>query len=368
MKDNQTKRKDVISFGGAYIAFCIGSGFATGQEIMQFFTSYGYWSLGGVAISFILFAWYGGSIMEAGNRLKLTSASSVFKYYCGNIVGTFFEWFTPLFLFSVVVIMISGAGATLSEYYGLSPYVGRVLMAVLALITVLMGLNKLVKIIGAIGPVIIGLSLIVAILSIIKNLGGFAEAPKIISTIDVPKASKTWWLSGFLYAAYSAVGIAPFLAGMGASANSKKDAVYGGVLGGATLIIALMVMNLGILSNIGEVYNKEIPALHLADQVLPIMGVFFSIILIAGIYTTAVPMLWSVCNRFAEDNTHEFRIWAIGLTIAAFIGGLLPFGKLVGIIYPLTGYMGAVLIAGIFYRQFINKGPIEIPKDQLETV
>ena len=33
--------KDVLKIGGAYAAFCIGSGFATGQEIMQFFTAFG---------------------------------------------------------------------------------------------------------------------------------------------------------------------------------------------------------------------------------------------------------------------------------------------------------------------------------------
>ncbi len=30
--------KTVISFAGAYVATVIGSGFATGQEIMQFFS------------------------------------------------------------------------------------------------------------------------------------------------------------------------------------------------------------------------------------------------------------------------------------------------------------------------------------------
>ena len=32
---------NVMKFAGAYIAFLIGSGFATGQEIMQFFSSNG---------------------------------------------------------------------------------------------------------------------------------------------------------------------------------------------------------------------------------------------------------------------------------------------------------------------------------------
>lgn len=37
---------NVIKYAGAYIAFIIGSGFATGQEIIQFYTSYGIWGIG----------------------------------------------------------------------------------------------------------------------------------------------------------------------------------------------------------------------------------------------------------------------------------------------------------------------------------
>ena len=45
---------NVLKFAGAFIAFIIGSGFATGQEIMQFFTSNGLYSLGSIVISLIL--------------------------------------------------------------------------------------------------------------------------------------------------------------------------------------------------------------------------------------------------------------------------------------------------------------------------
>jgi len=59
------------------------------------------------------------------------------------------------FLFGVFVVMISGAGATLTEYYGLHPMVGRVGMALVSFITVSLGLDKLSKILGGIGPIII---------------------------------------------------------------------------------------------------------------------------------------------------------------------------------------------------------------------
>ena len=40
----------VFTFAGAFIAFLIGSGFATGQEVLQYFSSYGYMGLAGVIV------------------------------------------------------------------------------------------------------------------------------------------------------------------------------------------------------------------------------------------------------------------------------------------------------------------------------
>ena len=47
-------KKAVLKFSGAFIAWVIGSGFATGQEVLQFFTSYGYRSY---IIALIVFFW-----------------------------------------------------------------------------------------------------------------------------------------------------------------------------------------------------------------------------------------------------------------------------------------------------------------------
>ena len=65
MKDN-IKILNVIKIAGVFIAFIIGSGFATGQEIMQFFTSNGLYSLVSILISLILFVYFGSTIISSG--------------------------------------------------------------------------------------------------------------------------------------------------------------------------------------------------------------------------------------------------------------------------------------------------------------
>ncbi len=47
----------------------------------------------------------------------------------------------------------------------------------------------------------------------------------------------------------------------------------------------------------------------------------FSVALILGIYTTAVPLLWSVTNRIVEDEHPKFKLVTTVIAILACIGG-----------------------------------------------
>ncbi len=80
--ENQTKSNagiSILRYAGTYIGAVIGSGFASGQEPLQFFASYGYWGILGAILVIVLFAWYGYLFMAAGYKLRhpLTSLSSI---------------------------------------------------------------------------------------------------------------------------------------------------------------------------------------------------------------------------------------------------------------------------------------------------
>ena len=92
----------------------------------------------------------------------------------------------------------------------------------------------------------------------------------------------------------------------------------------------------------------------------------------AGIYTTAVPMLWLSCNSLISDEkTRKFKILAFILTGIAFIGGQFPFAKLVNILYPITGYLGILLMFCILIKQCLritpDSGPPTVPTVPPET-
>ena len=65
-------------------------------------------------------------------------------------------------------------------------------------------------------------------------------------------------------------------------------------------------------------------------------------------------MLLTVTNALTKDNTKKStrNILIVVVAILALIGGQLPFGKLVGIVYPFTGYFGIVMMFLFIKKEF----------------
>ena len=90
---NKINWKSVFTVMGAILAFNIGTGFATGQEVMQYFSVFGWWSIGAgiafaatMAIGIYCFAY-------ASEKYNLTNGEQVLKHYLGNILGTIINYF-----------------------------------------------------------------------------------------------------------------------------------------------------------------------------------------------------------------------------------------------------------------------------------
>lgn len=343
--------KEIMMFAGTYISVCIGSGFATGQEIMQFFSSHGIRkSIFSSIVCMIIMSYCGAKLLSIGKSVKLKSSNDIFTYLLGERIGDIFKIFMPIFFLSSFVVMVSGSGASINQYYGISRNVGSIIMIVLSLISVLMGMTRLIDILGNIGPVIIVVSLGIGIITIARNYEGLINSESIVMALNVTKAVENWHLTGIIYSGLNIIIVAPFLVGVGETSSNKRNCIVGGVLGGIAFMTACLFINLGILSDIENICINEIPTLYMADKIGPMVGIMFSFILMAGIYTTAVPLLWSVCNSFAKEGTLKFKAIAIICSIIALIGGKIPFSSLVNFIYPISGVLGVIIIIGIITK------------------
>ncbi|MCQ1957014.1 hypothetical protein NNX39_10920 [Arthrobacter sp. zg-Y826] len=346
----------VITLMGAILAYLIGSGFATGQEALQYFASFGApGAAGALVISFCLYSYVTAVVLRDGRNLRLKSGNAIFEYYCGKYIGKFFGVFAPLFFFCLFAVMLSGAGAALNEHLGWNSQVGILAMAVGVLLTVMMGLDGLVGIVSKLGPVIVVLCLVVGIIGIVRSPQGIAASADTLPTIDVLQAAPNWAVSGFNYPGLGILMLVPFLASLSTRVRNDREAVTAGLAGAMTFVAAVAVVAFGLLANIGDVYDKQIPMLWIANQIFSGAGSIFSVVLFAGIYTTAVPLLWTAINRIeTNDRSNRAKVFALIATVAAVLLAQVPFAELVNVLYPVAGYLALVLVGCIVIRQIRN--------------
>lgn len=346
MSGQNVSMKKMIAFMGSILSFCIGAGFATGQEVLQYFTSFGLaQGIGAVVLTAAGYLFMCIAFMYAGNTAGLKDSNEIFKFYCGNALGKIYEIYSVVLLFLIYIVMISGAGGVFSDYYGLPQIYGNIVMTAISCIAVLVGFRRLVNILGALGPIIVIGCIAVALLAIVSNPGGLSTATEFVEQADMLKSADTWWLSGILYPAFMCVMLATFVSEMGMTASNKKEAVIGGTMGAIAFALGVLLVFLAELANVEQVYNSQIPMLILARNLVPIIASIFSIIMLGGIFTTAAPCLWSACVKFGHDGSRRFRITAVILAIAALFGVMfLPFNAMVNIVYPPAGWAGIVLM------------------------
>ncbi|WP_218835245.1 YkvI family membrane protein [Sedimentibacter hydroxybenzoicus] len=347
--------KQVYSIAGAFIAFLIGSGFATGQEIMQYFAAYGFMGLISAAIVLFLFMYAGVSFVTAGHIHKFNKGNDIFLYYCGKNIGRIYDYFSVIFAYMSFFVMIAGAGATLSQQFGLDVSFGCIAMAALSIVTVIFGLDNIVNIISKIGPVIATMAILLGLTAIFQNIDGLRNA-NVIPELDIMKASGNWLFSAFLYVGFNILLLSVFMSSIGARTKSIKVASTGAIFGAAGYSLAIAVIAVGLMANIEKTAYSQIPSLMLASGISSSVAIIFSLSIFAEIFTTAVPLLWIVSSRIAHEDTYKFKAATIILAVSgAAIGLKVPFNRLVNIIYVINGYAGIIFLFFMIKKSILEK-------------
>lgn len=347
--------RSVVKIAGAYMASIMGAGFATGQEILQFFTGQGIMSLWGTLVTTVLLSLMGALFMKHGYERALEEPLAITSFYFGSRFSKAVEASIEVFLYAIFFIMISGFGATLSEFFGWNPWVGRVLITVLVFFSVILGLRRFIDLLGILGPVLIVFTLVSGFCGILKGTNRLGQVEKLLPSLSVIITPGGWFLSGVLYPCFNALTVFYFLCNTGRTAKSEREAFWGGILGGIFLGLAVTVLNLGFLLNLEGVATKEVPSLHLASLVHPVFSVTYSILICVGIYGVTVPTLWSVVRHFGEDGSPRAIVAAAILSVFGLFLSITDFKTLVNVIYPYSGWVGLLLLVLLLAKEFRNR-------------
>jgi len=344
-----TRQLSALAIAAAFIGTVVGAGFATGQEVLQFFTFFGRPGFIGIGLATILFCYFGLVIMRISRELKADSHFEFVQHICGRRFGILMDWFITLSFLGVLVVMAAGSGAVTEEQLNLPSIYGSIAVIFLAFVTVISGINNVIKAIGFIVPFLLLAVFQVAIFSIISD-PVTTQKIVLLESLEPPVTTK-WPLSTLLYVSYNILLAIAILAPLGVEAQNKKSLLYGGILGGLGLGIGILAINLAIISGVPEILPFQVPMVFLASRFNPLMAHAYGFILLLEIFTTAVGILYGFVARVAFSRVQKV-LWGGLASLGALFAAQLGFAKVITTVYPFMGLIGLFFLASILWSQF----------------
>ena len=339
--------KRVIGFCGACIAFYIGAGFATMQEVMQYEASYGsrFWIV--ILVAAAIYIYTNLSFAGNGNKSRIEKGGEIYQVYCGKNIGKFYDYFSAFFCYMCFIVMCSSANSTAAEQWGFPRGVGAAILVTAVVATALFGLDGIVNALGKLGPVIIALILLVSTISLIKSIDSLPQCMSAINSgaYDIKQVgNNNPFFSGASYGGFVILWFASFLAEIGAR-NDIREVNRGMIVSSVAIFSVSALCCLSLIANIDAIWDLDVPALALASQIHPALSLVFAVVIFCGLYTTALPLLWTGVSKISKEGTADYKHRLFLGGIIGFAASFLPYKTLVNVLYGLNGYLGFILIA-----------------------
>lgn len=346
----------VLRIASAFIGIIVGAGFASGQEILQYFTSFGYMGTLGAVLATALFAYMGMMLTRMGSIMKVQSHNEAIYKLSGPFLGRIVDWVLILTLFGVGVVMVAGAGSLGAQFLNLSPFVGSLVMTILIVLTVLMPIQRVISLIGSITPFLIVALVVICVYSLFTYSQDLDVLEPIATSIET--SLPNWFISAINYVSFNiAVGAGMALV-MGGSEPNTKVATWGGFLGGLGVGILIMIAHLAMFLKVDVVGTYPLPLLRIIQDISPVLGICMAVVLFGMIYNTGVAMYYAFVARFTVMQTKKSYIFAVITGAVGYVASFVGFTDLIAYFYPLIGYLGLFLIAILLYA------PFKMRKDQ----
>lgn len=337
------KARIAFQVAATYIGAVMGAGFASGQEIQQFFTNYGYKGLVGILISALLFSALGWIMLDLQQRWKITTYPEFFKRLMGPRLGNGINVLISALLILGMIAMMSGAGALFVQYFELNSEVGRLLTALVIGLALWYRGEGVLWINTVLIPLkfvfCLGIAL-VAVLIGIESTGGGIPVP------DNPLI-QNWAFSGVLYVSFNLTLAIVVFASLGKEVQ-KPGARMGAVTGGIALGLFALVIGLALL-RFPEVNGLEIPMVAIAGKLGGWPGFFYVVVLWLAMLTAAIGNGFSLVTRFSEETKLDYRIISLVLLVLTYFLAEIRFSSIVKVVYPLFGYLGLIFLPMLFY-------------------
>lgn len=319
-----------------YIGTIVGAGFATGQEILQFFTQYGRWALFTILISTLLFMWLGTKMMIIAQRIEAESYEDFNRHLFGEYAGSIISLFTLIILIGVNSIMLAGAGAIFQEHLGLHYQFGLMLTVIGSYFLLRRGMTGILQINSLVVPLMLTLSIIIVFSTFkVPGAGNFL-------LLDTGHSPLRAWLSPILYTAFNLGMAQAVLVPLARHTKDIRALKWGGILGGTGIGFMLLAANFAMSAQMPGILQFEIPMGRIAFQLGTIVQTVYLLLIFLEIFSTFVADIYGVTMQLKQHLPIAPKLITPGVMIICYALSQFGFSSLLSLFYPIFGALSMV--------------------------
>lgn len=334
-----------IQVGFTYIGTVVGAGFATGQEILQFFTKFGWMATFTIALSSLLFIWLGTKLMLLAHDLQAKSYEDLNKYLFGARAGRWISTFTLIMLLGTTSVMLAGAGTIYSESFQIPYQLGLAITLVLSYLIISKGVEAILAVNSIVVPIMITFTLLL-----------------VFSTLDLPLAHN-WirlpgdfplfhvWAAPLLYTAFNLSLAQAVLVPIGSSIKDRNVLYYGGLLGGIGIGLMLLAGHYILSAQMPGVNQFEIPMGFIIGKFNVGIQLFFFLIVLAEIYTTLIADVYGLALQVEQRTALNRKFILVCILILCYFISQIGFKLLLSTLYPLFGLVSLLWFCMMMWRR-----------------
>lgn len=323
-----------IQVAAIYIGTVVGAGFATGREIVAFFTKYSHEAFISILLCTWLLTWLGMKVMLVGSRLRATSYQQVSNYLFGSFFGSLFNGMMFLTLVGVTSVMISGAGAIFEEQLKVSSQVGILLTIALTVFTLRFG----VKGISSVNMIVVPIFIVFSFILSIHTLPFYSA-----SMSEMLSLSPSSIVSSILYASFNLALAQAVLVPLATEVNDEKAIKIGAMLGGVGLGVILLASHLALLS-LHNVELYDIPMAEIMKEGLSHFYYLYLLVMCGEVFTSVIGNVYGIERQMKSVLKRSKLVNMTIIVVITYSVSLIGYSDLITRLYPIFGYLSVVFL------------------------
>lgn len=347
------KSENALRLGFTYAGCFLGAGYVSGQELWQFFGSFGLNGGKGLLLSMLLFLLFGILLLRLIQKSGVHQADALVVEPPWPVLRAVVGILEVFFLFGIFVIMAAGVGALSRQMLGIPAGWGSAVFCITVMIVSLRGTSGMMSVFSCVVPLLVICAVTISLIAVTRYGWQNIHYDQGVAFSGNPLL-RNWWIAAITYVCYNLFSSIGILAPVGGLIRSKRT-VYLGILSGCIILLAIAGSIFLVLLINPAAANAQLPMLEVAKESGLIWYYLYGLLLLGGMFGTSLSCMVAAQNYVYErlPRIARRRIPSIFLLgFAAWLGSLWGFGDLVGTVYPICGYCGAFAMLGILLHYF----------------